>query len=516
MRIFALPKALLVLCAGITIGACASRGSTVDVRMAPGYLQERIRMAFAHAGANRASLSQALEKANAEEREVLYVLLAQSPLRYHFRSTGEWEPDAASASGALFGSHARLAVEARGTFPWTQALSEQDFRAFVAAYRMTTEEPSDWRPHFWNNTELEGTVQGFSIRMSAAGNDAERSRILRELVHFLNSEWLASRVRYEPRGMPDLAPEATLEQGRGRCTDLTNTAIALLRSYGIAATGVRTIWWPRQDSNHYWIGVLDPWTHLWYDVEGAAKGACDEEYFQCQRHNAAQPHAKVYRIVPGLERGRVSGLLQEEEGPLPPFVNFYLRSLPMEDVTRLYAPTLSVTLGEMPASRIVYLCVFNNGGWLEVAAERAGSDGRVTFRDVGSEDVLYLPTWTEPKDTRAVQKAAGRPFLLKADGRRVELGSVRPTATMAPAESFLAENPAPGRALELRQWQGDRFVKLREIPSSSGKQVEVSGLAPYQLYILWSPGTENAGEGSPVGRPFVLEETGGRWQLVAY
>lgn len=493
-------RTLLFLCSLALLTSCregasphthGANGALAAVDLVPTPMVPEVSAALEAAGANRAELERAITDSQGDERKAAAWLVARTPYR---GTVGEVEavltkqPDAETLSSSLLRSHVSTAFEAWKRWPWAREVDSDTFLRFVLPYRMTTEALEDWRTYFLSQADLVAAVERFSTEYAAA---KDKPPVFRRLIHYLNTEWLASRMKYAPRGMPDLPPSEAIGAKTGRCTDLTNALVALCRTFGIAATGVRTIWWPRGDSNHYWAAIYDPGAKTWYDVDGGAGGPCADPYFHIQRGGA---HAKVYRVVPGEERGSVARAVEPDDGEsIPPLLDWYLRCLPMVDVTRDYTRVADVTKGGLVAGRLYGLAVFNNGGLQEVCAGRADPTGEITFHDVGAENVLYFITWFEWKDAALVQHLAGPPFVL-----RPEKGA-RPLQVLPPYDVALSiDGLPPDQELAVRCVGLDGWEDVARGRSDKQGHLQLARVPREAVLVVFDA------QKHPVGRPMVL------------
>ncbi len=496
--LFLCPLALLASCReGATPHTNGVDGSLAAVDLVPTPMVPEVSAALEAAGDNRAELERAITESQGDERKAAAWLVARTPYR---GTVGEVEavltkqPDAETVSAALLRSHISKAFEAWKRWPWAREVDSDTFLRFVLPYRMTTEALEDWRSYFLSQADLVAAVERFSEEYAAA---QDKPAVFRRLVHFLNTEWLASRMKYAPRGMPDLPPSKAIEAKTGRCTDLTNALIALCRTFGIAATGVRTIWWPRGDSNHYWATMYDPAAKTWYDVDGGAGGPCEDAYFHIQHGGL---HAKVYKVVPGEERGAVARSVEPGDGEsIPPLLDWYLRCLPMVDVTSDYAHVTDVTLGGLDPGRLYGLAVFNNAGLQEVSASRADPTGTVNFPAVGCDDVLYFVTWFEWREGSLKQHLARAPFVARPSGRIEQMASPQ-APFLGGVEVVLGPFP-----------RNEELVVRAIIPSinSDGwqelgvKMTDESGALTLPRALLNTVFVVFHKDGRPAGRPYV-------------
>jgi hypothetical protein len=465
----------------------------------PEELRMRLREVLLDAGPARAGIMEALRSLGPDKARLAFPILLQMPRRGFLKALEpavEFQPDHTVVTREILEDTVNLSLIARVGYPWAQDLSREDFETFVVPPRHGTERLTNWRRMFRQRPDLLEAAGRFAREYRKAQGPAEKSEVFRRLVHHLNSQWLPTKVKYAPRGMPDLAPEDLLAKGTGRCTDLTCMFVCVCRAYGIAATSVRAIWWPKGDGNHCWAAVLDPVTGEWYDVDSGLPGECTGEYFRGFR--GKRDFAKVYRIVPGLERGPVALAAEpqaDERGD--PFIEMYLRRLPMEDVTAEYGPVADADLPGFPPGALAYACVFNQGEWRPVAAARANDDGRAVFHDLGANDVLYLFA-PAGRGGRISPRKELPPFVARKDGKVKHLP--RLGADGEPVQTVLKDPAIKGwPGARLLQWGGAGWIPCGD-PDVEGESVAVR-LVPGTLYLLRN---RPAIPGPAFTRPFAL------------
>ncbi|MCU0722139.1 MAG: transglutaminase-like domain-containing protein [Planctomycetes bacterium] len=448
----------------------------------PEELRARVREVLLDAGPAQAPIMEALRELGRDKAKLAFPLLLQMPRRGFLKAPGTpdgFVPDHRSVSREILLDTVNLSLIARVGYPWAQDLSRRDFETFVASHRHGSERLTNWRRLFRERADLMEAASRFAEEYRNAKDPAEKSAVFRRLVHHVNSVWLASKAKYAPRGMPDLAPEELLEKGTGRCTDLTCAFVCACRAYGIAATNVRAIWWPKGDSNHCWAAVLDPATGEWYDVDAGLPGEPTDAYFR--GFKGKRDFAKVYRIVPGLERGPVALSAQPREGETAdPHVEMYLLRVPMEDVTAQYGPVAKAEVAGYPPGSLAYVCVYNQGEWRPVAAARADAEGKASFPDLGANDVLYLPAFAGPGG-RVRSGVELPPFLARANGRlRTFPGPRDGEEPVAASFSDPVVKGWPGA--RLLRWGGTNWTPCGD-PAVEGESVPLR-LSPGAIYVL--------------------------------
>jgi transglutaminase-like putative cysteine protease len=407
-----------------------------------------------------------------------------------------------------------IALKARDIFPWARAYSKNDFMSFVASYKGSTEEIEKWRGTFWTDKDLQQIARNWRETFERAETAGRKSEAFRRMVHEINAVWLAKRAQYAPRGAPDLTPLTTLKQKKGRCTDLSNLCVAVLRTVGVGATGVRTIWWPKENSNHYWVCVLDPISNEWLNFDAADDSEYSESYFLKFVRSEKRPHAKVYRTTPGQECGGIPVLLSGAEGKLPPFVDHYLFSVPVTDVTKEYTQVARAEVRGLPPSTLVFLSVYNNNGWSEVCAARSGRDGTAFFDDMGCLDVLYMPTFVKKTDSGSAQAAAGPPLILRRNGA-IDAVSGSPGGNydgdLGSAKCEF-KRLGQGVSVKLGAWSSKDldWTEISDAVTAADGSVSFDGLRPGVVYVIYVEARASDGMHKVVqGRPFLMEPEGG-------
>ena len=368
---------------------------TAVLKLAPAEYRAKVEHAFSQAGTNKTELVNALMSAPEEYRPGIAFLISQTGYRYFLPSMDKKILDAATISAEFLTAHIKLGYEARRIWPWVKDIDDDTFQRFVLSYRTTTEKLIDWRTYFWNHSELRPLMDEYAKRFSQAQTKEDKNQIFREMIHKINTEWVGKNVPYAPRGMPDMNPLEAINAKTGRCTDQTNTLIAILRTFGIAATGVRAVWWPEHNDNHTWTAVYNPVAKEWLDVDSGQGGtASDPDYFRKFIHHKEKKSAKIYWVAPGEETGPIfTGLQLKGNEGYPPSIEKYLIAKPMKDMTERYNNVIDLNCSDLPADTLIWLAIQNSGMWKPVAGARSTPDGQVTFSKVGCEVRYRLMTW---------------------------------------------------------------------------------------------------------------------------
>jgi hypothetical protein len=209
-----------------------------------------------------------------------------------------------------------------------------------------------------------------------------------------------------------------LKRKKGRCTDLTNTICAILRTYGIAATNVRVVAWTNRAGNHCWATVYSPSEDKWLDIESGMKGKFGKQYFARYRFpkNPKNKFAKLYMIVPGEEHGKIYSFARKAKA-LPELYALYAKNLPLIDVTAKYTKTTTAKIAGLSANTVVFLAVENKGAWQEVAATKTNKNGIATFRNIDCNTTYRI--YVSSSSKRYIRQKV-KEFKVDKDGKIVK------------------------------------------------------------------------------------------------
>jgi len=458
------------------------------------------------AGDNKKELLKALTEAkDALEFEVVAFTVAQSARRY-FGYPPRPQLDCRNLTAQMILKNARLAIEAWRKWPWAKKLDKDKFLRFVAAYRNETEKVCEFREHILGISDLAQKVSEFAKRYEAAA-DEEKAKVFRELVWFINTGWLAKKISYKPRRLPDLNPVETLKQGWGRCTDLTNTLVAVLRTYGIAATSARCPWWPKEDGNHLWTVVWSPDEKKWLSIDSACGGSLDSEnYFKKFMFSAKRPVSKVFVSVPGEERGENKKRCGDDIRALPPTFAWYLLGRPAVDWTDKFAKVVDIQYKGLERGKRYFLGVLNAGAWRAVDTAVANDDGVATFHKVGAQvELLYAVCKLQLVPTRRGLRPAlapvGSPFILHTDGSRKAI--VLPSKFNGEKKEMEVPNLPAEREYTLYVWTKKGWKKAAKSKTDKEGKAHLKDMIPGALYILVYKSKKGQLRAL---RPFVVEQ----------
>jgi hypothetical protein len=362
-------------------------------------------------------------------------------------------------------NNVEMAFEAWRSKPWAQEMSFDTFCQHILPYRGSNEPLDDWRgnimEHFRNlPTEIEDPTSA----VAAAGK-------IEAQAHAWVGFWDLYYMHPTDQSYGEM-----MASGKGRCEDITNMISYGLRGNAVAVGSDYTPAWANRDNNHAWTTVLGP------DGRGATK-----------QGNIA---AKIYRKTFALQRD--SWMHQAADGePVPR----WLARDHFIDVTTQYMETENVCVqfqtSPPPGHRLVYLCVFNGGEWIALAAAKIEGD-HATFEDMGP-GIVYLPAFFD--GTKLLPAAA--PFTLEIGHTKILSGAsdnpgpvvsrVEITTTKPVADDPDKQQPIPelmvkqGESYELFFW--DQSWQSLGKRTASNDSVYFDDLPGHRLYWLVRAGS---------------------------
>lgn len=343
--------------------------------------------------------------------------------------------------------------------PWARELRWEAFRDHVLPYRGSNEPLSSTRgPILRDCAEVVASV---SAPQTAEAIGAALRRHVDQWIQF-------SELYYvHPT---DQGYEQMRQSRLGRCEDITNMILYVMRAHGIPYAADYTPWWADRDNNHAWEVALDA------NGRGAAQ----------LHHRAAKVFRKTYAAQPA-SLAFLKG--PDEQAPR------WLDSRTFHDVTDQYMRTSDITVrfdAAPPAgSRFAYLCVFNGGEWRPIYWGRIGNR-QATFERMG-RGIVYLPAYYA--ESRIIPAAA--PLILESSGAvRVLVGDssrtrdvqivVGEARVQSPADAPLVMPVSAEGEYELFQWKNE-WVSLGR--ARAGGQPTTIGTAPDDA-LLWLIATE--------------------------
>ena len=194
------------------------------------------------------------------------------------------------------------------------------------------------------------------------------------------------------------------------CETRTNTALAIMRSKGFAASYDFILQWATKANAHSWLSIL---------VDHNRRMICEggHEPFLPDMH-PGECKGKVYRRTYSPNQDLIR--LNKESKSVPPT----FRNIFMKDVTDEYASVVNPTFPTLtnlrkPKEKYAYLAVFNNIRWIPIDFSEIKNKKQVTFEKV-EKGAVYLPTYyingkVHPFNYPALLNDKGHLIFLKPD-----------------------------------------------------------------------------------------------------
>ncbi len=371
------------------------------------------------------------------------------------------------------------AFDAWRTLPWASEVTFETFCNYILPYRGSNEPIGMWR----------ATCRKALAEILAGVEAPYDIPAISKLCSKQHGQWVKfnSKCYLHPT---DQSFEQMRASRFGRCEDLSNMRNYLNRANGIPMTSDYTPAWARGNNNHAWNVVLD----------GNGKA-----YPRNPMLGAAKVYRKMYAKQPDLP---AFGIVEGETVPK------WLAGTTCRDVTCEYRPThdVTVTLTKPVPDKCnyAYLCVFNSGRWVAIAAGTIDTKAHTaTFPWVGG-NIVYYPAYCVEKKPRP----AGAVFTLATDGTVARLETpvepggprivtqIRQTKNVDISPDTGKPIPAikvtPGKEYELFYW-ADEWISLGKKTAGDGV-LTYDTLPPERLYRL----TETDGRNNE--RPFTIDD----------
>ena len=396
-------------------------------------------------------------------------------------------PDSTVVSEAFIREHAARRVKQWKESPHYRNLSWEEFREYWLPYRIETEKFCDC------HAVLDAKYGYIAEALNQGMTVTEATNMLQSDLR----KWLVFDLRdHASLNQPSVLE--TMELGKGGCRGITTLTTLALRNIGIVSAIDECPVWAHRNSGHQW-NVVRTESGEWIPFNGAEDSIGG--VFPTLNDSVKAP--KIYRkqfsrnpdFAPPVSR---------EQTPMP-FMNDC-----RTDVTSEYLPTVDVTVTPTieHEDSVLYLAVFNAEVW-KIVSWAELKDGKATFKDMGCNDIVYLPVYYYRRTTLP----AGHPFILHKDGSRTELQA--DTTRLLDRKltysnrfydiRWLQSKSSPGRVLELYYWDGywkpcDTYTTLEGRPLSF-RNVPEGG-----LYLIKGVDFDNTWQ-----RIFTLDGDEQRW-----
>ena len=212
-----------------------------------GQWPEKVEQALTNAGANRAELVSALQKAPHNQREGMRFMIENMPLS-----------DLQTLTSKYLLDNVALAYMALDKAPWKSKIPRDVFLNDILPYSSLNEKRDDWRKLLREKAEP---------LIADCRTPAEVAQRLNEkLFPLLNAKYSTERKR------PDQSPLETIESGKATCSGLSILLVDACRAVGVPARVVGTPLWTNLRGNHTWVEIWDGDWHFTGAAEPDSNG----------------------------------------------------------------------------------------------------------------------------------------------------------------------------------------------------------------------------------------------------
>ncbi len=285
--------------------------------------------------------------------------------------------------------------------PWNKGLSFDEFCELILPYRVGDETLEDWRGIY---------SKRYSFLLDSVYTGTDVMEALKVVIGHLREEGFLLNLDFDS---PHMGAFFLLENRVGKCVDLCDLTLYVLRSLGIPATTDLYLYESESRKGHTWNVVRD-----------TAGNYININFFNITR---SQPEVdgrkigKVYRYCFGLQEDKLKFLKSKDNIP-PLFRHCFIK-----DVSKNYfKDDLVLNLNDVKAN-YVYLGVFRSksaGEGLDIAELKGG---KATFKNI-EPGIIYMPLIYE----NSIYKSIDYPFFF--DGKKMQPYipdlSVRDTVTL--------------------------------------------------------------------------------------
>ena len=396
-------------------------------------------------------------------------------------------PDTTVVSDAFIQEHAARRVRQWQESSHYRSLTWEEFCEYWLPYRVETEKFCDYR------AALDERYGFISKALKQGMGVVEAANLLQDD--------LRKRLVFDLRDHASLNQPSlleTMELGKGGCRGITTLTTLALRNIGIVSAIDECPVWAHRNSGHQW-NVVRTEGGEWIPFNGAEDTVGG--VFPTLNDSVKAP--KIYRKQFSRNPDFAPPVSKEQRPML--FWNDC-----RTDVTSEYLPTVDVTVTSTieHEDSVLYLAVFNAEVW-KIVSWAELKDGKATFKDMGCNDIVYLPVYYYRRTTLP----AGNPFVLHKDGSRTELQA--DTTRLLDRQltysnrfydiQWLKSQSSPGRVLELYYWDGywkpcDTYTTLK------GRPLSFRNVPESALYLIKGVDFDNTWQ-----RIFILDGDEQRW-----
>lgn len=331
--------------------------------------------------------------------------------------------------------------------PWAQGIDFETFCRYILPYRGSNEPLEQWRPYFYEKYDY------LTDSLKEVTDPLEAAAIINKDVR----SWFGfdPRFYYHPT---DQGLSEMLENGLGRCEDMTNMAIYALRANGLAVTSDYTPYWANSGNNHAWNAIVNA------DGDVVPFMGCEADPGKYKLQNKI---GKAYRKTYEANKNNLTFQPNKQTA-----VPGWLKRKNYLDVTSGYTTVADIVIPlEKPVPDsvdIAYICVFNSGHWSAIHWGRI-DDGEVMFSDMGT-GIIYIAALYIDEDIVPWSD----PFIVHNDG---SLEALRASEKATTVTVTTVTNP-------------------KQVHSTDG--IEENKIKPGEQYELfyWNDGWQSCGQKS--------------------
>lgn len=268
--------------------------------------------------------------------------------------------------------------------PWNRNLSFNDFCELILPYRVGDETLEDWRSAY---------SKEFSFLLDSVYTGTDVKEAVNVVIEHLKKRGFRFNIDFDS---PHMGALFLLKNRVGKCVDMCDLMLYVLRSLGIPATTDLYLYESESRMGHTWNVVRD--------TAG--------NYFNINFLNIARSRreidgrriGKVYRYYWGLQKEKLKFLNLKDDIP-PLFRHCFINDVSEE----YFEDTLELDLGDVKAD-YVYLGLFRPqcaGEGIDIAELIRG---KATFNNVEA-DMIYMPLVYENSDYKSI----GYPFFFDGE-----------------------------------------------------------------------------------------------------
>lgn len=234
-------------------------------------------------------------------------------------------------------------------FPWSNGYTKKIFYEYILPYRINKENLTDWRSFF---------MKRYTSLIDTMKNEKTVQNIAQLIIKDINNQ-----ISYSNNSLnikPSLDYKEAFLSSKGNCSIIADIIVLALRSMGIASTKDYIPLWGNADNGHIEV--------VYFDED------CNPRMLQTGNWLAAHP-PKIFRQV--YSNTETNNIKKFDD-------NCYL------DVTNEYIATSNIKITTKSIQKDIYLAVYNNNKWKEIAKGEIINDKSYIFYNMG-RSIMYLP-----------------------------------------------------------------------------------------------------------------------------